>query len=158
MHLNLNRHSGLKKKKGLSPVIASVLLVLLVLILAVMIFLWARGFFNEQVEKFGRPIDDSCSSVSFRVERVGSSLEIVNTGDVDIHYFDIKQTLAGNSEMSGFSSQVDIGDSEMEQVYLKMKDGAEPDEIIIYPVLIGNVKGKDSNKVFTCLNEGVVIQ
>ena len=50
-----NMKEGIKKR-GLSPVIASVLLILLVLVLASIIFLWARGFIGEQIEKFGEPI------------------------------------------------------------------------------------------------------
>ena len=71
--------------RGLSPVIASVLLILMVLVLAVLIFLWARGFVSEQVEKFGKPIEQICSSVDFEVQKFGSSLEVVNRGNVDIH-------------------------------------------------------------------------
>lgn len=40
-------------KRGLSPIIATVLLIFLVLILASIVFLWARGFFSEQLEKGG---------------------------------------------------------------------------------------------------------
>jgi len=32
-----------------------------------------------------------------------------------------------------------------------------PDRIIAYPVLIGNVKGGSSNKVFTCVDAGKTI-
>ena len=44
-------------KRGLSPVIASVLLIALVLVLASIIFMWARGFISEQIEKFGNPVE-----------------------------------------------------------------------------------------------------
>ena len=45
----------MKDKRAISPVVATVLLIVLVLILAAIIFLWARGFVGEQVEKFGEP-------------------------------------------------------------------------------------------------------
>ena len=141
-------------KKGLSPVVASVLMIALVLVLAAMIFLWARGFISEQVEKFGRPIDEVCESVDFRVERVGDSLEVANRGNIDIRHLDIKLFKGGDSEVSKFDVRVNAGDAEMEKVVLKMEDGSEPDEIIVYPALVGNIRGKSSNQAFTCLNSG----
>jgi len=38
-----------------------------------------------------------------------------------------------------------------------MGDGTSPDEIIIYPALLGSVVGKKSNKIFTCLDHGVTL-
>jgi flagellin-like protein len=150
---------GIGKKRGLSPVIASILLLLLVLILAVMIFLWARGFLDERVEKFGKPIEEMCEGVSLNIYRVDDAqLEVVNVGNVDVNYLDIEMKKDGNSEFGRFSSTIDKGEAVIEFVNLYMEDGiTEPDEIIIYPVLIGTVSGKNSNKPFTCLNYGVSI-
>jgi flagellin-like protein len=53
------------KKKGVSPVIATVLLVSIVIILGVIIFLWARGFVEESAQKGGRAVDMSCDDVNF---------------------------------------------------------------------------------------------
>ena len=145
------------KKQGLSPVIASVLMILLVLVLAAMIFLWARGFISEQVEKFGKPVEELCSSVDFRVEKVGSELEIVNKGNIDIYHLDIKLFKDGDSEIAKFDFQVDAGKARKEIVDLKMSNNEEPDKIIVYPALIGNVRGKSSNKAFTCMNSGVTL-
>ena len=144
-------------KKGLSPVIASVLMILLVLVLAIIIFLWARGFIGEQVEKFGKPIGEVCSSVDFEAERVRNELEIVNRGNVDIRHLDIKLFKDGNSEIIKFDFQIDAGKSTKEILDLRMQDDSEPDKIIIYPALIGNVQGKASNKVFTCMDAGVTL-
>jgi len=144
-------------KRGLSPVIASVLMVMLVLVLAAMIFLWARGFISEQIEKFGKPVEELCESVDFRVEKIGSKLEILNRGNVDIRHLDIKMFKNGNSEISKFDFQVDAGKAVKKDVTLVMEDGSDPDETIVYPALIGNVMGKDTNKVFTCTTSGVTL-
>jgi len=144
-------------KDGLSPVIASVLMILLVLVLAAIIFLWARGFIDEQIQKFGKPIDSYCKSVNFEVEKVGNKLEIVNRGNIDIRYLDIKLFSGGNSEISRFDFQVDAGKSVEGFVSLKMSDGSLPDKIIVYPALIGNIKGESSNKVFVCMDTGVTL-
>ena len=144
-------------KKGLSPVIASVLMILLVLVLAIIIFLWTRGFIGEQVEKFGKPIEGICSSVDFEVEVIGNELEVVNRGNIDIHHLDIKLFKDGDSEISKFDFQIDAGQAIKQNVNLEMFDRSEPDKIIIYPALIGNVQGKASNKVFTCTDAGITL-
>ncbi len=140
--------------RGLSPVIASVLMILLVLVLAALIFLWARGFISEQIEKFGKPIGELCGSVDFEVQRIGSDLEVINRGDVDIRHLDIKMFRGGDSEVEKFNFQIDAGESVRKSAVLTMKNNELPDEIIIYPALVGNVKGGSSNKVFTCMDAG----
>jgi len=149
--------SYMKKRKGLSPVIASVLMIMLVLILAAMIFLWARGFVTEQIQKFDKPIGDVCGTVNFDVVRVGNDLEIINRGNVGIRHFEVRLTKGGDSETSKFDfgrPQIDAGEALRESVTLLMSDGSEPDKIVIYPALLGSVRGETSNKVFTCIDAG----
>jgi len=148
---------SVKNKRGLSPVIASVLMVLLVLVLASIIFLWARGFISEQIEKFGTPIEDACSLVSFEVNKLGSNkLEVINRGNINIRHLDIKLSDAeGNSEMRRFDFEIDVGEVIVRDIFLEMTSGKDIESTIVYPALIGNVKGKDLNKVFTCMNVGV---
>jgi len=143
-------------KHGLSPVIASTLMILLVLVLATIIFLWSRGFITEQIEKFGNPIEDACEGVNFEVYRDGSKMEIVNRGNVDIRHLDIKMSKDGDSKINKFDLAIDAGDSVQSDVTLTI-DGETPDKIIAYPALIGKVKGGTSNSVFTCVDSGVVI-
>jgi len=148
-------------KKGLSPVIASVLLIMLVLVLAAMIFLWARGFITEQVEKFGQPVKNLCTSVDFDVELVNGSgiyeLEVVNRGNIDIFHLDIKKYKGGNSETGKFKFTVDAGEARTEEVEIAMDDRTYPEKITVYPALIGTVKGKSSNKAIVCEDQGIDI-
>ena len=142
-------------KRGISPVVATVLMVLLVVFLAGMVFLWARGFVSEQIEKFGVSVEQQCANIEFSATKDVNSLEIVNRGNIDIFHFDIKLVKGGNSEFQRFNFNVDSGDGVKEYVTLKMEDNSDPDEIVIYPALLGSVVGKNSNKVFTCLDNGV---
>ena len=148
-------------KRGLSPVIASVLLILLVLVLASLIFLWARGFISEQIEKFDRPVDSICEDIRFDAELVVEAgfdtLEVRNTGDVDIFNFEVKRIQGGNSESDVFKFSVPSGGGERKDFNFNMKDGSNPEKIIVYPTLVGNLKGKDSNRVYTCVNRGQTI-
>ena len=150
-------------QKGLSPVIASVLLILLVIVLAILIFAWARGFISEQVEKFGQPIDSYCEAVSFEAEIVdgqsgdaNGALEIVNRGDIDIFRFGISLIKGGNSVMIEFDYPVAKGESiredfEFSQEGLSYED---PETVELFPVLVGVVKGQEATKPFTCLDNG----
>jgi len=152
-----------KNKKGVSPVIASIFLILMVFILASLIFLWARGFISEQVEKFGNPVEGSCKTLQFDVEKTGNVegvdvLEVVNRGNVDIYNFEVKAVKGGNSRSRIFKFSVDAGESVKESLDLRMDDGSDPEKIIVYPALLGSIKGKDSNRVFTCLEQGITLE
>jgi len=149
----------IKNIRGLSPVIASVLMIMLVLFLAALIFLWSRGFISEQIEKMGKPIDDYCADVNIAVHKdLEGKLKVVNHGDIDVFSLDFKFTRNGNSETRNYDVAVNAGGDGIEtEITLKMEDGSEPDEIVIYPVLLGNVVGEDNNKKFTCIDYGVTI-
>jgi len=144
-------------RRGLSPVIASVLMILLVLVLAILIFLWARGFVSEQIEKFGKPIEQYCALVDFEIQRLGSDLEVINRGNVDIRHLDIKMFKDGDSRVEKFDFQIDAGQSVRKRATLLMDGSVTPDEIVAYPALIGNIKGGSSNNVFTCMDAGRTI-
>ena len=144
-------------KRGLSPVVASVLLILLVIVLASMIFMWARGFIEERFEKFGNPIEEYCEAVDFRAELIGTELEVSNRGNVDIHHLDIKRFRGGDSEIDSFDLRIDAGDAVREDIVLTMTGGVDATRIVVYPSLIGNVEGDSSNKPYTCTEYGITI-
>jgi len=149
------------KKKGLSPVIATTLLVLLVVILGLMIFLWARGFLEEQLEKFGGPIEKACKKIRFDAEgknnRGTLDLEITNRGNVDIYQFDVKMEAAGESQTRRFKYKVPSKSSTKGNIVLGVgSKGTLPEKITVYPSLIGRSGGE--NKIFTCLDNGKIIK
>ena len=56
-------------RKGVSPVIATVLLVAMVVVLALIVFFWFKGLTKEAVTKFGGTnIEIVCNDVSFSSE------------------------------------------------------------------------------------------
>ena len=147
-----------KSKRGLSPVVASVLLILLDLVLATLIFLWARGFLSEQIEKFGTPIESLCESVDFDVAVIGGftteeAFEVVNRGNINIFRLEVKLVKGGDSIFRKFEHNINQGKSVRGDIYLKMDDNSIPDKVIVYPALVG-VADAGSNKVFTCLDYG----
>ena len=150
------------KKRGLSLVIASIFMILLVVVLAALIFLWARGFISEQIEKFGQPIDNLCKRVDFQVALISSGaynlLEIVNRGDINISGLEIKMYSEGNSEIIRVNINIPAGKSASSEVFLGvMQNGKAPDKIGIFPILTGNIRGKNTNKVFTCYKNQIFL-
>ena len=95
-------------KKGLSPVIATILLVAIVVVLALLIFLWLRNFVPEIVEKNGEDISIVCERVQFTpvAEKDGTTainIEISNDGNIPIQDMKIKII-----EEDGSSSEQDL--------------------------------------------------
>ena len=87
-------------------------------------------------------------------------MEIINRGNVGIRSFDIKLIKGGTSEVAKFDfggPQIDPGQAVKKQVTLLMDDNTEPDRIIIYPALLGSVRGKNANRPFTCVDAGKAI-
>ncbi len=149
-----------KARRSLSPVIATVLLIALVLILAIIIFLWARGFISERIEKFpGQAIEDTCRNVNFDASYYTESgtpmLEIVNRGNVPIYGIGVKQKQSsGNSNMFSYNITVNVGGSGKAVVGDNINSD-ETSELIIYPQILGTVQGKSINKLYTCFEQGI---
>ena len=140
------------KKGGLSPVIATLMLILLAIVLAIIVYLWSRGFLAEQIEKRGDSIEKLCSSVRFDAQLVrnstGDFLEATNLGNIDIYNLDIKKISSGEAESAGFKFVIPAGKTVGREFTLSMKNNDIPKTLEIYPVLLGSSGSK--NKAYTC--------
>jgi flagellin-like protein len=72
-------------KRGVSPVIATVLLIGIVIVIGLIIFLWLRGLTQEAVFKFDQNIELTCNDVKFSSSYSSGTLTISNTGNVAIY-------------------------------------------------------------------------
>jgi len=89
----------LKEKRGVSPVIATVLLVVMVIVLALIVFLWFRGLTKESITKFGGTnIELVCEDVSFSADYTSGTLIISNSGNVPIFGISVKIEKPGSHE------------------------------------------------------------
>jgi flagellin-like protein len=142
-------------KKGLSPVIATVLLVALVLVLIVIIFMWSKGFISESVQKGGASAQEVCTKVNLEISAVsmlngeGHDVQIINRGSIPVYQLEVETTDGGNSVQNTYNVSVDVGGSASFPIY--SNSGAK---LKIYPVILGTVSGKSSNKAYTCLENG----
>ena len=140
------------KRKGVSPIIATVLLIGMVIALALIIFIWMRSFTRETITKFeDENIELACDKVEFQASMIGSEVSILNLGNVPI--YDLKLKIIG---AGGYTSE-SIRDSSNWPKY-----GLNPgstfvgtitglstaEEVVLIPVLLGNSeKGK---RTFIC--------
>ncbi len=144
-------------KRGLSPVIASVLLIMIVIILASIVFLWARGFVKEGVSKFGEPAENACAGkVKFQAGIFPSGgdyvLEINNQGEAPLYGFDIKRFGKGEVVVTEYTSEsVRTGESITLSKKLPGSDFDDNDEILVVPIILGET---DAGKVaYTCADQ-----
>ncbi|RMD65922.1 hypothetical protein D6817_05180 [Candidatus Pacearchaeota archaeon] len=139
---------NLGKKRGVSPAVASSLLVVLAIILALIIFLWAKTFQSESVMKQGTEVDNLCSQLQFQAEVITSdgTLGIVNSGNLPIYGVVLrKKGLFGTSDIGSNNGVVTQGG----QLVLPGESNSVPipgfsssgvsagDTIIVTPILLG---------------------
>jgi len=138
------------KKKGMSPVIATVLLVALGLILAIIIFLWARTFIGESVQKEGRNIEQSCEEVRFEAEIIGQKLSIENIGTVPIYGAELrKKKIIGEIKKAGIFQGGIITAGKTGTIPIDSDTALESgDAVIVVPILLGETE--DYKKAFIC--------
>jgi flagellin-like protein len=140
-----------QNKKGVSPVISTVLLILIVIVLALIIFLWAKGFVKEAITKdIGgneKLAQEYCKDIKLESTNSGGKIGFKNIGNVPINKFDLKLTKDGSSEIAEIR-----GDGAMANpglTVLTTHTASEYDKVQVIPILLG--KGEDGGiKEFRC--------
>lgn len=137
--------------KGISPVIATILLVAIVIIMGLIIFVWLKGLAGETITKFDKNAELVCDEIQFEASYSTGELSISNIGNVPIYQMKVKISNRGNFETSnlnilaekwpelglnqgaGFSDTISFGNAE---------------KILLIPVILGN--SQEGEKTFTC--------
>ena len=127
------------KKRGLSPVVATVLLISLALVLALIIFIWARSVIKERVEKFGEAIELSCDDISFSAELESSGkVNVNNLGNVPLYGIEVRKRGLGVIKNIGagyFDSGLPKGAGK--SVDVSLGNPAVGEEFTIVPIVLG---------------------
>jgi flagellin-like protein len=146
-------------KRGVSPVIATVLLIGIVIALGVIVFFWFSSFTQEAITKFnGENIQLVCSDPSLQFQASYSSdgdLAFSNTGNVPIYSFNVQiQGAAGTFTTQDIKSLISNWPSSGLKTggvfsgnILGKINGAN--QLILIPILEGTVSNGDQ-KSFTC--------
>src|SRR3989344_4204089 len=130
------------KRKGVSPVIATVLLIAIVIALALIIFLWFRGFIQEAVTKNGENVALVCNDVNLEISYSSGTIYFENNGNVPIYDFSLKILRQGSYETKslrslgvGWSSNgLSAGASDSIEIGDVINDA---NNLIAIPVLLG---------------------
>jgi len=142
-----------KEIKGLSPVIATVLLITIVIVIALIVFLWVRGMTQEAITKFDNEnIQLVCGKVSFEATYTSDTgLYIRNPGNVPIFGMDVK--VIGD----GSHTTIDLRDDSYNWPEVGLNQGGvysdetfdvNGEEIILIPVLMG--ESESGRKTYVC--------
>ncbi len=138
------------KKKAVSPIIATVLLIALVLVLASIIYLWSRGFVKESILKdIGgqtKTIDKYCSDIKLEtfVDNDGS-FGFSNVGNVPLYSYNLKLSASGSSKINERKTVVNPGSS----VRVDDENYNNYEEIKVIPILLGKKKSGGTEQ-FQC--------
>lgn len=148
----MQQEKGKKGVKGVSPVIATVLLIAITVTLAIVIFAWARGFITEQIEKFGKSAEQVCEELSFDAEITSAGANIydfyiANRGNIPIYALDIKKIGPGKSMVDRRTIAITEGQSVKESITLER---SIYNKVIIMPVILGNARGTANKKAYAC--------
>jgi flagellin-like protein len=143
-----------KRSKGLSPIIATVLLITMVIVIALIVFLWIRGMTQEAITKFGNQnIQLVCNQVSFEASyNPTTGLYIRNPGNVPIFGMDVKKIGAGSHQTVDLRENANWPEVGLNQGGIFSDEGFPIDsgvtEIILVPVLIG--ESDSGRKTYVC--------
>lgn len=132
-------------KKGVSPVVATVLLIAIVIVLAVLVFLWARGFVGESITKKGRPVDQVCDDISLDIQYSSSDgrLQITNTGNIPVFRLEVQKKTGGTETRDSIDQRIYVGSS----IEASINSGVY-DWIKIYPAVYA--EGEKGKVAYTC--------
>lgn len=130
-------------KKGVSPVIATILLVVLVVVIALIVFLWFKSISQEEIVKFDKNIELVCNDVALRTSYSSGTIFISNEGNVPVYGLKLKQVEPdGSFEITDLSTQ-NLNQGMSEEIIKNVNSPA-----YLIPVLRGNSNSGIKN--FVC--------
>lgn len=144
----------MKDKKAVSPIIATILLIAIVIVIAMLIFFWFKGFTKEAVTKFGnKNIKLVCNDVKFQASYNSGIFSISNTGSVPIYSLNLKFSGSGthntfsveNLNIEWDSAGLNPGSAFSGNINSNTEG---MDKLTVIPVLIG--KSKKGQTTYIC--------
>lgn len=151
------------KKRGVSPLIASVLLIGFTIAVVAMIFIWWGDFVRQKAIKEGLKNDAerACTSeVDLDVkgaEETANGIEFVinNRGSQKISGFRFR--IKDDSGVSSILVKTDIGAVSQGKVTVNKEEyGTNPDEAEVLPIIIKT--SEEGSLAYTCTNQNIKIK
>lgn len=135
--------------KGITPIIATVLLVAIVIVLASIVYVWSFGFFKGGISKNGEPIERACEDALFEAQIINSTqgyfLDANHQGTVSIDGFDIRLISETRSDSASvrFSSPLQPGQTNRSLLneFKTAYESRPIKNVLVIPVMIGEQEG-----------------
>lgn len=86
------------EKRGISPIIATVLLIALVVAIGAIVFVWLQDFTKDSVEVSGQNPQLVCEDLSFDASYSNGKLSLVNEGNYLLYGLDVRKEKTGGYE------------------------------------------------------------
>jgi len=141
------------KERGISPIIATVLLVAMIFVIGLIVFLWFSGMTEETITKFGGTnVKLVCDDIQFQSDYSSGTLGIVNIGNVPIFGMRVKVFSDGNYATKNLKDDLsenwpNLGLNQG-GAFLDTIEFAGVEKIILIPVLMGT--SDEGEKTFVC--------
>ena len=143
--------------RAISPVIATVLLVAIVIVTAMIVFLWFRAMGTEVIMKFDKNIELTCGDIEFVADYSNGLLSISNTGNIPI--FGMKISIEGSGSQKTYDLKKDLS-SDWPDLGLNQGGAFSADisgtvgsaeKLVLTPVLMGS--SKKGERIYICQND-----
>jgi flagellin-like protein len=139
----------LKNRKGISPIMSTVMLIMIVVIIAVIILLWSQGFIKERILKFDRAIDNVCLDISLETYiNPDNTIGLRNKGLVPIQEVKLIISEGGNDVVYPIGPEQGKVGAGLSNTITDFTYSSGQ-EIKVIPVLLGRTKAGSIQK-FTC--------
>lgn len=130
-------------KKSVSPVIATVLLISIVVVVSLLIFIWASNFFGEVGKKLGKSAEQVCGEINLDAGTEGTVLSVINNGNVPIYSIDVAKTGSGSIVVQNLE-KIGLGQGDAQEFEI----GSGYDEIELTPIIL--VQVKNGQEPYSC--------
>ncbi len=152
------------EKKGVSPVIATVLLIAMVIVLAMIIFIWFQGMTQEAITKFDENVELVClRKVQFDAEYNSGNLIVKNTGTTPIYRMNLKTESTGEYSTNQIKTESEGGfwpnaGLNQQDIFSASINLASYESITLIPVLVGNTQS-GGKAIYACKeNSGIKLK
>ncbi len=147
----------INQKRGISPVIATILLVVIAIALFGAVYAWITSMQKDAILKFDTGIEQACLDVNFNVIKQDGKIQIQNRGEVPLYRVQLFVKESGSLDSLGTippeSSSSVIGQGESAE----MDYTGSCEQIKAVPVLLGISKKTGTEKEYVCTQKAKFI-
>ena len=160
-----------KDKRAISPIVATVILISIAIVLALVIWLFVKGFVSELVVKLGKPAATVCeedvsidASLEFDSSSAVKNVIVENNGNVPIAGFNLELERRGSAKRNYYPCAILQGQSSptappcidnIASDFEGLESNCETATVI--PVLLGTGQSSGKEKLSTCETKAVTL-